>query len=471
MANEKKQDVSRRDFIRGAAKAAGVTVGTAATIKQAQAQGQAYKSILPQTIMGANEKIRTGHIGVGGMGRRNLGEFVLGMHEELNVEPIAICDLAPPQVDRAAGMVESVIGKKPSTHTYLEEVIANKDVDACVICTPDHWHTIPTLMASDAGKDIYTEKPLCTTIIEGITLVDTIKKNNTVFQAGTMQRSGEQFQEAVEVVRSGYLGKIARVETWSHDGEPVEGIGDPPDQDAPPWLDWERYIGWTKPVPFNKNRYIYNFRWFLDYSGGKVTDWGAHLIDIALWAMGEDKKPKTIASQGGKYVLTDNRTTPDTLEVVWEYDDYILSFSNKVYSNTRPYPHDRDDTYGIAFHGTLGTLLLTRNGYTIVPMNRGCEAKERGGAPMNQPHWKNWVHCIRTREKPICDIETIFNTTLTCHLGTITYRTGHKLEWDSETLKFTGPSDEIAKAANGFAYQEYQNGFSLKAPYYNKWKV
>ncbi len=468
MANEKKQDVSRRDFIRGAAKAAGVTVGTAATIKQAQAQGQTYKSILPQTIMGANEKIRTGHIGVGGMGRRDL-QYALGLHKSANLEPIAICDLAPPQAERAAAMVEAMIEKKPSTHTYFEEIIANKDIDAVVICTPDHWHTLPSLMASDAGKDIYCEKPLCTTIIEGITLVDTITKNKTVFQGGTMQRSGEQFAEAVELVRSGYIGKIARVETWSNDGEPIEGIGDPADSPTPPWLDWERYIGWTKPVPFNKNRYIYNFRWFLDYSGGKVTDWGAHLVDIVLWAMGEDKKPKTISSQGGKYILTDNRTTPDTLEVAWEFDDYILTFSNKVYSNTRPYV--REEPYGIAFHGTLGTLLLDRTGYQVLPMNRGCEEKERGGAPMNEPHWENWVQCVRNREKPICDVETIFNTTLTCHLGTIAYRTGHKLEWDAENLKFTGPSDEIAKAANDFAYMEYQNGFSLKAPYYDKWKV
>lgn len=460
--NNETTGVSRRDFIRNAAgAAAGMAVGAAAA---RSAKADVYKSILPQSVVGANEKIRTGHIGVGGMGKRNL-QFCL-MRDD--IQPIAVCDLWEPHRQQAVEIVTNDY-PAPSSHIYFEEVIENKDVDAVVVVTPDHWHTIPSMMACDAKKDVWCEKPLTTTIAEGQALVEAVRRNNVVLQCGNFQRSGPHFQEVVHMVQSGHIGKVARVETWIHDNSKIEGIGNPPDQDPPEGLDWNRYIGWTPKVPFNENRFIYNFRWFLEYSGGKMTDWGAHLIDIVLWAMGEEKKPKRVSASGGKFVLTDNRTTPDVLEVLYEFDDYILSFSNRVYNGYVP-----RNRYGILFYGTLGTLYVDREGYEVISFkeNGGCEPKKvekvREG-DMNTAHWQNFVDCVRSRKDPISFVESAYNTALVCHMGTTAYVAKAALEWDAEKQRFCGADKKGVKRANAWAFRPYENGWSLKPPYYKGW--
>lgn len=456
------RDVTRRDFIRGAAKAAaGVTAGAAAVHT---AQADVYKRILPQTIIGANEKIRTGHIGLGGMGKRNL-QFAT-MRDDM--QPIALCDLYPNYVKQGAQIVQAKYADStPLMTDKFEEVIANKDVDAVVITTPDHWHTVPTLMAIDAGKDVYCEKPLCATIEEAIVVRDKVKNSKQVYQSGTIQRSGKYFQEAVDMIKNGYIGKVGRVECWNNDESVVAGIGNPTDP-KPDWLDWDRYIGWTPKVPYNKNRYIYNFRWFTDYSGGKITDWGTHLLDIAIWAMGEEKHPKNITAASGNLILQDNRTTPDTLDVLWEFDDYILSFSNRAWN---PDWLEGSPQHGILFHGTLGSMRVDRKGYKVYPFraNGGCEKVEKYDAAegdMNIAHWENFASCIRSRQAPICNVDVAFQTALICLTGKCTYLANAKLQWDPKTLKFTGKDGDAVKIANDWAYRPYQNGWSLKAPYY-----
>lgn len=474
--------MNRRNFIRAAG--AGALAGFAAN----RAHASVYKSILPASVMGANEKILTGHIGTGGMGRANLG-FVL---QRDDLQPIALCDLAPRNLARGAQMVAQ---KFPdfSQHKDFRELLENKDIDAVVIATSDHWHCLCTLHAADAGKDIYCEKPLGTTIAEGNAMVEAVKRNKIVFQGGNMQRSGAHFQEAVQLVREGHIGVVSRVETWSHDNINLAGIGmgesDQAKYEDPEYgLDWEFHQGWVEHRPFNTNRWIYNFRWFLEYSGGKITDWGAHLIDIGLWAMGEEKQPKRISAQGGKYVIQDNRTTPDTLEVAWEFDDYLLTFSNRVW-NPQLLEGTQSD-HGIVFYGTKGLLRVSRAGYEVIPfpLNGGCEAKKVGGGPLNEPHWQNFVDCVRSRETPISSVEVLNNTSRVCHMGTCAYVAGARwasgaemkdgelpdeapasggamIEWDHENQKFVGGDSEAVAKANQWAYREYKNGWSLKAPY------
>ena len=456
---ETKKDVSRRAFIKNAATTAAGVAGVAAATKTARAD--VYKSILPASVLGANERILTGHIGTGGMGRANL-RFCLMRND---IQPIALCDLYPKNLERGAKMVSSKF-KDFSQHHDFRELLENKDIDAVVIATPDHWHCLCTLHAADAGKDIYCEKPLSTTIEEGNAMVEAVKRNKVVFQGGTMQRSAVHFQEAVELVRSGYIGKVARVETFNHENKDINGIGmGDDDQSKYPGCDWEFHQGWVEHKPFNTNRWIYNFRWFLDYSGGKITDWGAHLIDIALWAMGQDKQPKSVVAQGNKFVLEDNRTTPDTLDVLWEYEDYILSFTNRVYNGYLPEGYS---DHGILFHGTNGTLRVDRGGYEVysIPNNGGCEPKKASGGPLNQPHWENFAQCIRSRKDPICAVDVLNNTTRTCHMGTCAYVAGGKLYWDADKQKFVDGDKDVRKAGNKWAYREYQNGWSLKAPYH-----
>ncbi len=467
----KKKDVTRRDFMRGAAKvAAGVTVGAAAVSKTAQAD--VYKRILPQTIMGANEKILTGHIGVGSMGKRDL-QIAL---KNGSFQPIVVCDLFPPNLDQASDLTANFPDRgfaAPVKTAKFEEVIANKDVDAVVVVTPDHWHTVPTLMAIDAGKDVYCEKPLCATIEEANVLKAKIKASKQVYQSGTMQRSGKYFQEAVDMIQKGYIGKVGRVECWNNDKSDVKGIGKPADQAPPEWLDWDRFMGWTPKVPFNKNRFIYNFRWFTDYSGGKITDWGTHLLDIAIWAMGQDKEPLTVTGAGGNFVLEDNRTTPDTIDVLWEFKDYTLSFSNRAWN---PDWVEKSPGHGIFFHGTLGSMRVDRLGYQVFPFssNGGCEAVAKNDAvegDMNDGHWANFADCVRSRQAPICNIDVAYRTALICLTGKCAYLSGAKLKWDPKTVKFTGGDAEGVKIANEWAYRPYQNGWSLKAPYFDGWKA
>jgi predicted dehydrogenase len=456
---DNKNEVTRRAFIRTAA-------AGAATVGAAKATADVYKSILPAAVLGANEKIRTGHIGTGGMGRANLG-YVL---QRDDMQPVAVCDIWPKNLERGAGMVKQKFSDaEPQKYTDFRKLLENKDVDAVVIATPDHWHCLCTLYAAEAKKAIYCEKPLCTMIEEGKAMVEAVRRNKVVFQGGTMQRSGTHFQEAVELVRSGYIGQVAHVETFNHEDKKIEGIGKG-ETDISKFPDvnedvWNFYQGWVEHQPFNINRWIYNFRWFLDYSGGKITDWGAHLIDIGVWAMGEEKQPKAVCATGGKYVLTDDRTTPDTLDVVWQFDDFIITFTNRVYNQFLPSKDFSD--HGILFHGTLGTLRVDRGGYQVypVPNNGGCAEKKSGPSPLNEPHWQNFADCVRSGKDPIVTVETLHNTTRLCHMGTCSYVADAKLHWDAKEEKFVGDC-EATKKGNEWAARKYNNGWSLKSPFF-----
>ncbi len=436
----------------------------------------------------ANDRIQLAVIGTGGMGRANLGYAL----QRDDIQPIALCDIYQRNLERGAQMVAQ---KFPDFERYKDfrELLENKDVDAVVIATSDHWHCLCTLHAADAGKDIYCEKPLSTTIAEGHAMVDAVKRNKVVFQGGNMQRSGAHFQEAVQLVQAGYIGKVARVETWSHDNTNLDGIGMGEDDQAKYesdeyGADWEFHQGWVEHRPFNTNRWIYNFRWFLEYSGGKITDWGAHLVDIALWAMGEENQPRRVSAQGGKYLMRDNRTTPDTLECAWEFDDYLITFTNRVWN-----PQLLDGSvsdHGIVFYGTQGLLRVDRGGYEVIPFpnNGGCEARKMAGGPISEPHWQNFADCIRSREKTISNVDVLHNTTRVCHMGTCAYVAGARfasgatmqdgelpdeapvsggamLEWDDAAQRFIGGDAEMVERANQWAYRAYKNGWSLEAPY------
>lgn len=447
--------ITRRRFVAGAAGAVALPVFVPASALGADGKTP------------ASERIGVGLIGKGVMGNGHLRRLV----GDKGVRVLGVCDVDRLRCEQAQQVVKDHYGDDHGCTMYNDyrKLIARKDIDAVVIVTPDHWHTIPVMMACDAGKDIWCEKPLTTSIGEGRPLIDAVRRNKRVLQCGNFQRSGPHFQEVVQMVSSGYIGKVARVETWIHDSTPVEGIGNPPNEDPPEGLDWDRYLGWTEKVPYNKNRHIYNFRWFLNYSGGKMTDWGAHLIDIVLWAMGEEKKPKAVTAMGGNFVLQDNRTTPDTLEVLYDFDDYILSFSNRVYNG-----YVERNRYGILFYGSLGTLYVDRTGYIVTPINDGCEPKKVEGVregDMNVAHWQNFVDCLKSRKDPISFVESAFNTATVCHMGTTAYVTGGRLEWDAEKERFGGNDKGAAKKANAWAYRPYQNGWSLGTPYYRDWKA
>ena len=309
-------------------------------------------------VTGANDRLTCGFIGVGGMGRSNLRDF---LKSEV-VEVAAVCDVWQPNVERAIQMTQG----KASGCSDFRKVIDRKDIDVVVISTPDHWHAYLTILACQAGKDVYVEKPLAHNIREGRKMVEAARKFNRVVQVGTQQRSGRHYKEVVETVQSGKLGKISRVAAWNFRNESPHGIGNFPDSEPPPGLDYDMWLGPAPKRPFNPNRFIFSFRYFWDYAGGDATDWGVHHIDMVQWAMNQ-RAPRKVSAFGSKYYVQDNRETPDTLELIYEYSNFMLTYSNRIL-NANPL---NGRSYGIAFYGTDATLVVDRAGYEIIPETRG----------------------------------------------------------------------------------------------------
>ena len=309
----------------------------------------------------ASDKLGVGVIGMGRMGRYNLEDFA----KQPDVEIAVVCDVFAPNLE--AGLKAS--DGKAATCKDFRQILDRKDIDAVIVATPDHWHALMAVEACKAGKDVYVEKPISTTVEEGRRMVEAARKYNRVVQVGTQQRSGIHFQKAVAAVEQGMIGKVSFVRTWNYDNNYPEGIGNPADSNPPADLDWNFWLGPAPKVPFNWNRFgpdpklpprWSTFRYFWEYAGGYMTDWGVHLIDIVQWAMQVDG-PSVIASMGGKYYIKDNAETPDTLQVTYEYrnPDFVCVYENRWDNGNSM----SDKGYGIEFHGTDGTLFVDRSGF------------------------------------------------------------------------------------------------------------
>jgi predicted dehydrogenase len=345
-------------------------------------------------------------------------------------------------------------------------VLDRKDIDAVIIGTPDHWHALQTVLACEAGQDVYVEKPISVCIGEGRKMVDAARKHRRIVQVGTQQRSGRHFQQAAELVKSGRLGKVTQVRTWNFGNEAPDGIGNPPDSDPPPDLDWDLWLGPAPKRPFNPNRFGVSperwstFRWFWDYAGGMMTDWGVHWLDIVQMAMGVDA-PESVAAVGGKFALRDNRETPDTLLASFQYPGFICTYENR--SANAGALNGKGN--GMLFHGTDATMFLDRQGFEIVPEKRktGDTTVERTEAMKvessnshAQDHLLDFIDCVKTRRTPIADIEIGHRSTTTALLGTIAYRTGRRIQWDAARERIIGDKD-----AERYLMREYRRPWKL----------
>lgn len=439
--------IERRDFLKStAASAALTTAGVVLSPERTPAQ---------TAKAGANDRIVVALIGPGRQGRGLLSNFV----KQPDVDVAAICDVYAPNLEQGAA-----IAPKAEKLTDFRRVLDRKDVNAVVVAAPDHWHAQMTVMACQAGKDVYVEKPISTSVEEGRKMVRAARKYNRVVQVGTQQRSSPHFQKVVELIRGGRIGKISFVRTWNYGNQHPDGIGAPPDSAPPADLDWEMWLGPAPKVPFNINRFGVlpdrwsSFRWFWDYAGGMMTDWGVHLLDIVQWAMNVDY-PQAISASGGKFFLTDNRETPDTLQVTYEYPSFVCTYENRE-CNGNPI---NGQGYGIMFHGTEGTLFVNRGGYEIIPekrrvnnesVNRTEALKE--GAGKDGDHIRNFLDCVKSRQKPICDIEIGHRSTSTALLGNVAYRSHQKIVWDGKTEQITGD-----KSASKFLSRDYRKPWNL----------
>jgi len=414
-------------------------------------------NIFANSFQGANNKVNAAFIGVGRMGSGNLGH---AMRQE-NLVVSAVCDVFEPNLNRA---VAATKGQAKAVRDF-REVLADKSVDIVCISTPDHWHPYMTVEACKAGKDVYVEKPISVTIDEGKRMVEAARKYKRVVQAGTMQRSAVHFQKAAEIVKSGVLGKISFVRTWNTGVQPEEGIGNPADEAPPASVNWDMWLGPAPKRAYNKNRFgidqdqvdrqrwFPHFRWFWDYAGGMMTDWGIHWLDIVQMAF-DEAMPTACVAIGGKYYLKDNRETPDTLHVTYEYPGFVATYENRT-GTGQANPLERNG--GITFQGSKATLYVDRSLYRIIPeRNSGVEALEvKATDSGNANHWKNFLECVRTRQKPNSDIEKCYRSTSTCHLGNIALRSKMRVDWD-------GTKETIVQAEpRKYMVREYRKPWKL----------
>jgi len=390
-------------------------------------------SLFTGRVKGANDRLAVGFIGLGAMGSGNLGYAM----QVSAVEPVAICDVYQPHEERALAAAHKN-GFQPKAVRDFRDVLADRSIDAVCISTPDHWHAYMTVEACKAGKDVWVEKPAATYIEEARKMVEAARKYNRVVQAGTMQRSGGYFRKAAELVAAGTAGEVTFCHTFQSGMTRREGFGNPPDSDPPPDLNWDMWLGPAPMVPFNANRWgvktatFPTFRYFWDYAGGAMTDWGVHLID-PLHQCFHEVMPTAVVALGDKFYVRDNVETPDTMHATFYYPKFLTTYESRT---CNPLPlFGRDQGAGTTIHGTEGTIFVNRSGCWLIPNNRsGLEAasweKDPAMAQMNLPHWKNWVECIKTRQKPTSDIETCARSSTVCLLANLAMRYKLRLDWD-----------------------------------------
>lgn len=412
-------------------------------------------SVLPDFVLAgtAKEKINVALIGANGMGWSDL----MSMLKNSEANCVAVCDVDKNVLDkRVAELAQK--NMKVKAYSDYKKLLQDKNIDAVIIGTPDHWHCLIMAEACAAGKDVYVEKPAGNSIAECDVMVAAQKKHNRVVQVGQWQRSNKHFQDAVAFVHSGKLGQVRLVKTWAYMGW-MNSVPKKPDSTPPPGVDYKQWLGPAKTRPFNENRFHFNFRWFWDYAGGLMTDWGVHLIDYALLGMKADV-PKSIMASGGKFAYpNDAAETPDTLTTVYEFDGFNLQWEHAQGINNGPYNRD----HGIAFIGNNGTLVVDRNGWEVMPETKDNKPQMEAVALQKKVddgldlHTKNFLEVIKSRKMSDlkAPIEAGAHVATIAQMGNIAYKTGKKIFWDKAKNQFTDAD------ANKFLIASYNNGYSM----------
>jgi predicted dehydrogenase len=409
----------------------------------------------------ANDKIQVGVIGCKGMGWSNLQQHL----KIPQIECTALADVDQSVLDERAAQVETLQGKRPQLFKDYRKMLEMKELDYVIIATPDHWHCLQFCDALSAGKHVYQEKPIANSIEECNVMLRAAKRYGKMVQIGQWQRSGSHYEQAINYLHSGKLGNVRLVKVWAYQGwmKPVPVV---PDGKAPEGVDYDMWLGPAPKRAFNQNRFHFNFRWFWDYAGGLMTDWGVHEIDIALYAMGATA-PKSVMASGGKLAYPDDASeTPDTLQTVFEYENFNMLWEHATGIDLGNY----GKTEGIAFIGNNGTLVVNRQGWEVTP-----ETESKDGIRMykiedlpdqNRPgsanyvydHAVNFVEAMQKNDASIlkCGIETGAIAAINAHMGNVAYKTGRKVYWDAAKGNFKNDEE-----ANRLIKAQYQNGWKL----------
>jgi predicted dehydrogenase len=435
------------------------------------ASGLGMTALSYQRVLGANDRVHIGLIGCGGRGRG----VARSMREAPNVAYNAVADV----YKNNGELAREWAGADAKYFQDFRKLLELKEVDAVHIATPDHWHAIASVLACQAGKDVYVEKPVSLTVREGRVMVNAARKYNRIVQVGTQHRSAPHFKKIAEMIQRGDIGQVRFVRVWNYANHTLGSMQRNGSKEPPDGLDWEMYLGPSPKVPFNPARFLGSFRYFWDYSGGYITDFGNHRLDTMQQIMGVNA-PHTVSASGGLYVVKDGRETPDFMTVTYEYDNFIATYEGSNlnghgmggrtqghrYYNARG---ESDQPNGIAFYGTEATIFAERIGWEIFPepeasafagrRNTNSEAAPPPSARKRAPsvkrvwenveeptkaHCLNFVECLRSRKTPNADIEIGHRGTSMALLGNIAMRTGKKLHWDAKKEDFLNAPDASA---------------------------
>ena len=442
------------------------------------ASGATITATAASRVAGANSRLRVGLVGCGGRGR-SVASKVAAVK---NVEYAYFCDVYDKQAESAR---ESPAGGAGKIGRDYRRVIDDPDIDAVHIATSDHWHALPAIEAVRAGKHVYAEKPLGHNVLEGKAIVEAAAESKPVFLTGTQHRSQPHFMKAAELVQGGGLKDVHFVRVWNYANLMPSGPGRTPDTDPPPGLDWDFYLGPAPWVPFNEMRFLRTYRYFYDYAGGWITDFGTHRFDTVHQIMGKDR-PKSVAAAGGRFAVSGMGDQPDLLQVTYEYSGFVLSYEtcniNSFGSIGRLTPGmplhgaraPENRPNGMAFYGSNGTLVADRLGYEVIPetgpyggslasreafVSSELKRRHTSGSEPSALHAQHFVRCVRDGESPRSDAVTGHRSSLVAHLGNIAYRAGRKLAWDAGTEDFV--NDAVASRMLGRKARKPWNAISL----------
>jgi predicted dehydrogenase len=410
-------------------------------------------------VLGANDRVRVGCIGIGLIGKRHLLDF----YAQPDVEVAAISEVYEPRLQEGI----ATAGGTPKGYKDFRRMLDDKTIDAVVVSTPDHWHALMTILACAAGKDVYVEKPLTLFVREGKWMIDAAEQNKRVVQVGTQQRSGQQYKECVELIRNGHIGEMrsARIASFRNI---TPGFSEPVGKQPLSEQDWQMWLGPAPATKFQPERCIYHFRWFWDYSGGQTTNLMAHNIDIVQWAT--NAAPRSVAAMGGRYSLKGIGETPDVIEAIIEFPGFLATWScREMSAGARG--------AGLEFYGTKGRLAIDRGGMEVIPdpqlspdsqipnftgprvasaapQPRTSPVKREGYEQVRDqfvPHVRNFLDAIKSRQQPVSDLRSSNQTNITTHLVNIAMKLGRTVKWDAAREEIVGD-----KEASRLLVKEYR---------------
>lgn len=381
----------------------------------------------------ASDRVNVAVIGVRGRGRALTGGFA--KLADANVEYLV--DVDDRVVPAAVAVLEKAGRKPPKVVRDMRRVFDDKSIDAVVIATPDHWHAPAAIMACDAGKDVYLEKPCSHNIREGRLIVEAARRNKRIVQHGTQSRSRESTRAAIDYIHAGNIGKVVMAKAW--DVQRRADIGHKADSPVPAEVDYDTWLGPAQFMAFNENRFHYNWHWNWNFGTGDAGNDGAHQIDMARWALGVEL-PTEAAGTGGKLYFEDDQQTPDTINATFRYPGKMLMFEMRIWN---PYGMEGVEN-GVAVYGGTGMVQIGKWdrlwGYKVYD-EKGKLVKHEQSPGEDEAHVRNFLDCVKSRKAPNAEIEIGFRSVVHCHLANIVARTGRTVHYDANTDSVTGDAE------------------------------